>query len=65
MSKSSQNIVIMMELETDPWDIDFKVGNMCLNRFCIEENTAFELSGVYYLKKWFDGKAAIREKGKG
>ena len=29
-----------------------KGGNMILNRFCIDEDAAFELSGVNYLKKW-------------
>ena len=24
---------------------------MCLNRFCIDEDAAFESSGVYYLEK--------------
>ena len=28
-----------------------KGANMCLNRFCIDEDAAFELSGVHYLKK--------------
>ena len=28
-----------------------KAGNMCLNRFCIEEDAAIELSEVYNLKK--------------
>ena len=26
-------------------------GNMCFNRFCIDEDAAFELSGVHNLKK--------------
>ena len=34
--------------------ISLKVGNMCLNRFCIEEDAAFELSGVYYLRESSD-----------
>ena len=33
------------------WDISWKAGNTCLNRFCIDEDAAFELSGIYYLKK--------------
>ena len=31
--------------------IDLKGGNMFMNRFSIDEDVAFELSGVYYLKK--------------
>ena len=46
-----QNLVILME----PCDDDFKMsengGKMCLNRFCIDEDATFELSGVHYLKK--------------
>ena len=34
----------------DTFDISLKGGKMCLNRFCIEEDVAFELSGVKYLK---------------
>ena len=51
MPKTSQNIVILME-KSDPWRIDMKGGNMYLNRFCMEEEAGFELSGVYYLKKY-------------
>lgn len=32
-----------------PWVISVKGGNMCFHRFCVEENAAFELSGVYFL----------------
>ena len=45
-------------------EISFKGGNMFLNRFCIEEDAAFELSGIHYLKKltqYFGDKS----KGKG
>ena len=34
----------------DTFDISLKGGKMCLNRFCIDENAAFELSGVRYLQ---------------
>ena len=40
-----------MESFEDAGDISLKGGNMCMNRFCIEEDAAFELSGVHYLKK--------------
>ena len=52
MPKISQNIVILMEDHSNPSIISMKAGNMCLNRFCIDENAAFALSGVYFLKKW-------------
>ena len=33
------------------WDISLKGGNMLLNRFSIDEDAAFESSGVHYLAK--------------
>ena len=35
----------------DLYDTPLEVGNMILNRFCIDEDAAFEFSGVKYLKK--------------
>ena len=40
-----------MEPSEDAWRTSLKGGNMILNRFCIDEDAAFELSGVNYLKK--------------
>ena len=58
MPKNMQNLVVLIEIyhEDDngyPWykedyEISSKGGNMCLNRFCVDEDAAFELSGVYY-----------------
>ena len=45
-----QNLVVLMEPPIDQFDISLKGGNMILNRFCIDEDAAFELSGVYYFK---------------
>ena len=45
-----QNIVALMEPSEETWETPIKVGNMILNRFCIDENTAFELAGINYLK---------------
>ena len=50
-SKTMQNLVVLMEPSEDPRIIDMRVGNMILNRFCIDEDAAFELSGVKYFKK--------------
>ena len=56
------------EVTTDVSDVmTVKAGNMILNRFCIDEDAAFELSGVNYLKEypkamWTDRKT--EEKGK-
>ena len=51
MSKKLQNVVLLME-PTHSSVPSMKGGNMCVNRFCIDEDVAFELSGVYYLKQW-------------
>ena len=40
-----------MEPSEETEDISIKGGNMCFNRFCIDEDARFQLSGVRYLKK--------------
>ena len=50
-----------MEPSKDADDVSLKAGNMILNRFCIDEDAAFELSGVNYLKKF--GRYYDEEKG--
>ena len=65
MSKKMQNLVVFMEPSETAWQTPLKGGNMILNRFCIDEDAAFELSGVHYLKQY---KGVVRtdgeEKGK-
>ena len=51
MSKKMQNLVVFMEPNDEAYRTPLKGGNMILNRFCIDEDAAFELSGVNYLKK--------------
>ena len=51
MSKTMQNLLVLMEPSEDASNISVKGGKMCFNRFCIDEDVAFELSGVYYLEK--------------
>ena len=55
MSKMMQNLVVLMEehREGRPDVISSKVGNMCFNKFCIDEDAAFEISGVQNLEKSF------------
>ena len=50
MSKIMQNLIVLMEPSEDASETSLKAGNMILNRFCIDEDAAFELSGVNYLK---------------
>ena len=67
MSKISlmQNLVFFME----PSTISLKAVNMCLNRFCIDEDAEFESSGVHYLEKMsddiIDGRTERKSKGMG
>ena len=70
MAKISQNLVILIEPSRNAYDVSYKAGNMCFNRFTIDENAAFEFSGVYYLKKSanefkFEGEVERTSKGKG
>ena len=53
MSKIMQNLVVILEPSEEAFINCLKVGEMILNRFCIDEDAAFELSGVYYLKHKF------------
>ena len=50
MSKIRQNIVVLMEPSKEAWETPIKAGNMILNRFCIDEDNAFESAGINYLK---------------
>ena len=61
-----QNLVLLMDPSEDAADIDLKGGNMCLNRFSIDEDAAFELSGVHYMKeKSYNRTFSDELKGKG
>ena len=51
-SKSyKQNLVVFTEPSEDASNISAKAGKLYFNRFCINEDAACELSGVYYLKE--------------
>ena len=65
MPKNMQNLVLLMEPSEMAYNIDLKGGNMCLNRFSIDEEAAFEISGVHYLKKASYGFIERRSTGKG
>ena len=51
MAKIMQNLVVLMEPTEYADRVSLKAGKMYLNRFCIDEDAAFELSGVNYLQK--------------
>ena len=66
MPKNIQNLVLLMEPSEDAWNISLKGGNMYLNRFSIDEDAGFELSGVHYLEKSSDDiKFELERKSKG
>ena len=65
MANIRQNLVVLMEPSESAQRISLKGGNMYLNRFCIDEDAAFELSGVHYLKKSSNPYFANKSKGKG
>ena len=46
-----QNLIVLMEPSEDAHVISCKGGRLLFNRFCIDEDAAFELSGVHYLKE--------------
>ena len=47
-----QDIVILINTPPEPSPtLSCSGGNMLLNRYCIDEELAFESSGVYYFKK--------------
>ena len=49
-----QNLVILMGPSEEACEVSLKVGNMCLNLFANDEEAAFELSGIHYLKETSD-----------
>ena len=49
MAKIAQNLIILINPTKDAHDISFNAGSMCMNRFSIDEDAAFEFSGAYYL----------------
>ena len=48
-----QNLVVLMEPSEHASNISSKTGMMILNRFCIDEDAAFELSEVHHLKYFY------------
>ena len=54
MSKIMQNLVVLMKPIEFAYDTPLKGGKIILNRFCIDEDAAFELSGVHFLETSVD-----------
>ena len=51
MPKLMQSIVVLSDPSHFVWNISWKAKNIYMNRLCINEDDAFELSGVYGLGK--------------
>ena len=49
--KLVQHVVLLVNQPKSPWDI-WKGGNMVLDRFCIDEETAIKSSGVFSMSDW-------------
>ena len=65
-SKSyKQNLVVFTEPSEDASNISAKAGKLYFNRFCINEDAACELSGVYYLKSEEPLRITLKQKAKG
>ena len=60
-----QNLVVFIEPSKDASNISSKAGNLYFNRFCIDEDVACELSGVYYLNSEEPLNFTLRQKPKG
>ena len=48
----TQDVVLLLVPPFYPYDISWKGGTSVLNRFCIDEEMAFETSGVYFKKRF-------------
>ena len=48
MSRTTQNLTVIINTKEEPSDISDAAANMILNRFCIDENAGFELTGIYH-----------------
>ena len=59
--KIMQNLVFLMEPSNDAYRFNLEGGDMYLNRFAIDEDAAFEVSGVYHLIKSSENKSKGNE----
>ena len=60
-----QNLVVFIEQSKDASNISENAGILYLNRFCIDEDAACELSGVYYLNSEETLDFTLKEKALG
>ena len=60
-----QNLVVLMESTKNTHDNSSKAGYMCFNRFCIDEDAAFELSGVVFWTNPLNDEVDAEQTGMG
>ena len=60
-----QNLVVFIEPSDDASNISSKAAILYLNRFCIDEESACELSGVYDLKSEEPLRITLKQKAEG
>ena len=60
-----RNLIVFIEQSKDTTNISDKAGVLYLNRFCIDEDAACELSGVYYLNSGEPLNFTLRQKEEG
>merc|ERR1711953_724411 len=49
--EAMKNIIVFIEPQVETYYSPWKIANLFMNRFSINEDDAFELLGVYYLRK--------------
>ena len=52
--EAMKNIIVLIEPQVETYHPHWKLANLYMNRFSIDEDAAFELLGVYYLQKYSD-----------
>ena len=60
-----QNLVVFIEPSEDASNISFKAATLYLNRFCIDEESSCEISGIYYLKSEEPLRITLKQKVEG
>ena len=60
-----QNLVVFIEQTKDDSNISEKAAMLFLNRFCIDEESACELSGVYDLNSKEPLRITLKQKAEG
>ena len=60
-----QNLVVFIERSEDASNISWKAAKLYWNRFCIDEESACELSGVYYLETEEPLNFTLKQKAEG